>query len=100
MGSFKVGIKLHTDIGPVIKACSFKLLVGNLKTEWADQVEWRMGGRAGARNIPGVLWYLRLIQQHAESFASTQKRAAAYILRIVILILRVVDQSASGLRRL
>ena len=98
MGGVEIWIELHTDIRPVIEARPFELLVGNSKTKRPDQVQRRVGGGAGPRNIPGVLRYLRLVKKDAEPFARTQKIAAGYIIGILVGIAGAENQSPFRLR--
>lgn len=99
IGGFEIGIELHADIGPVIEASPFELLVRNSKTEWTDKVERGMGGCASPRNVAGVLRYFRLVKEHAELFAQPRKGAAMHVFRIAIMLRGVVDQSPLLSRR-
>ena len=96
IGSFKIWMEFHANIGPVIESSSFELLVGNLKTEWTDKVERSVGGCACPCDVAGILRYFRLIKQHAELFAQARKGAAMNVLRIATMLGSVVDQSRSS----
>ena len=65
-GRIEIRIELHAHIRPVIEPRSFEQFIRYAETERLDQVERRMGGRAGSRYIPGILGYFRLVEENSE----------------------------------
>jgi len=67
IGMLAVEIRQTVVIGniqlvPVVQSRALQLLVVHGKAHWADQMQRGTGGGAGAGNVAGVLWDLRLMQ--------------------------------------
>ena len=58
---------------PIVKSCPANSLLRNVKTQWADQVQPRAGGGAGAGDVAAILGDLRFVQYNIEQNVSPRK---------------------------
>ena len=69
----QIVIDSHIYQMPVVQSCPADSLLGNVKTQRADQMQHSAGGGAGAGNVAAVLGDLRFMQYNIEQNVSPRK---------------------------
>lgn len=66
-GDGEIRVQLHAYVRPVVKSGAFEIPVGYFKSERFHEIKWRVSGRAGPRNIAGILRNFGLIQKDSKA---------------------------------